>query len=203
MQIDFSKSSDGLVPAIIQDAITGTVLMLGYMNKESLDITREKGLVTFYSRSRKCLWTKGETSGNFLRVKSIVADCDGDTLLIKAIPDGPVCHTGNDTCLNEGKDPARFSSSGFLKYLEGVICDRRDFPIDGSYTNHLFSRGVNKIAQKVGEEAVELVIEAKDNNKQLFLGEAADLMYHYLVLLAHKEYTLDEVIQVLKSRHSR
>ena len=149
MQIDFSKSSDGLVPAIIQDAITGTVLMLGYMNKESLDITREKGLVTFYSRSRKCLWTKGETSGNFLRVKSIVADCDGDTLLIKAIPDGPVCHTGNDTCFNEENDPASFSSSDFLKYLEGVICDRRDFPIDGSYSYHLFSRGVNKIAQKV------------------------------------------------------
>ncbi len=203
MDIDFTKSSDGLVPAIVQDAVTGKVLMLGYMNEESLRITRNTGRVTFFSRSRQKLWTKGETSGNFLKMKSIIPDCDGDTLLIKAIPEGPVCHTGNDTCFSEDNDPSEFSSIEFLSYLEGIIIDRRDFPSEGSYTNHLFSKGINKIAQKVGEEAVELVIEAKDSNKQLFLGEAADLIYHTLVLLAHKGYALNEVIEVLKNRHSR
>ena len=202
MQVDFNKGN-GLVPAIVQDAVTRRVLMLGYMNEEALTITQERGLVTFYSRTRQKLWTKGETSGNYLTVREIVADCDNDTLLIKAIPSGPVCHTGSDTCFDEANDPELMTSSEFLFYLEEVIHDRREHPIEGSYTNHLFSRGINKIAQKVGEEAVELVIEAKDDNKPLFLGEAADLMYHVLVLLAQKNIRLDEVIEVLKGRHSR
>lgn len=202
MQVDFKKGN-GLVPAIVQDAVTRRVLMLGYMNEEALTITQERGLVTFYSRTRQKLWTKGETSGNYLTVREIVADCDNDTLLIKAIPAGPVCHTGSDTCFDESNDPELMTSSEFLLYLEEVIHDRREHPIEGSYTNHLFSRGINKIAQKVGEEAVELVIEAKDDNKPLFLGEAADLMYHMLVLLAQKNIRLDEVIEVLKGRHSR
>lgn len=202
MQVDFAKGN-GLVPAIVQDAVTRRVLMLGYMNEEALTITQERGLVTFYSRSRQKLWTKGETSGNYLNVRSITADCDHDTLLIKALPMGPVCHTGSDTCFDEDNDPELMASTEFLFYLESVIHDRREHPIEGSYTNHLFSRGINKIAQKVGEEAVELVIEAKDDNKSLFLGEAADLMYHMLVLLAQKNVRLDEVIEVLKGRHSR
>jgi phosphoribosyl-ATP pyrophosphohydrolase/phosphoribosyl-AMP cyclohydrolase len=202
MQIDFEKGN-GLVPAVVQDATTRRVLMLGYMNEEAFRITQERGLVTFYSRSRNTLWTKGETSGNYLTVRDIIVDCDHDTLLIKAIPSGPVCHTGNDTCFNEENDPEHMTSSEFLNYLEEVIIDRREHPIEGSYTNHLFSRGINKIAQKVGEEAVELVIEAMDDNKQLFLGEAADLMYHFLVLLAQKNIKLEEVMGVLKGRHSR
>ena len=202
MQVDFAKGN-GLVPAIVQDAVTRRVLMLGYMNEEALTITQERGLVTFYSRSRQKLWTKGETSGNYLNVRSITVDCDHDTLLIKALPMGPVCHTGSDTCFDEDNDPELMASTEFLFYLESVIHDRREHPIEGSYTNHLFSRGINKIAQKVGEEAVELVIEAKDDNKSLFLGEAADLMYHMLVLLAQKNVRLDEVIEVLKGRHSR
>jgi phosphoribosyl-ATP pyrophosphohydrolase/phosphoribosyl-AMP cyclohydrolase len=177
--------------------------MLGYMNEESLQITRDRGLVTFWSRSRQKLWTKGETSGNYLQVREIIEDCDDDTLLIKAIPTGPVCHTGSDTCFNEVNDPAEVTSSEFLFYLEQVINDRREYPQEGSYTNHLFSRGLNKIAQKVGEEAVELVIESKDDNKPLFLGEAADLMYHFLVLLAEKNVKFSEVVEVLKGRHSR
>jgi phosphoribosyl-AMP cyclohydrolase / phosphoribosyl-ATP pyrophosphohydrolase len=202
MQVDFTKGN-GLVPAIVQDAVTRRVLMLGYMNEEALTITQERGLVTFYSRSRNKIWTKGETSGNYLNVREISIDCDNDTLLIKALPLGPVCHTGSDTCFNEDNDPELMASTEFLFYLENVIHDRREHPIEGSYTNHLFSRGINKIAQKVGEEAVELVIEAKDDNKSLFLGEAADLMYHMLVLLAQKNIRLDEVIEVLKGRHSR
>ena len=202
MQVDFEKGN-GLVPAVVQDAITRRVLMLGYMNEEAFNITQERGLVTFYSRSRKKLWTKGETSGNFLTVRDIIVDCDNDTLLIKAVPSGPVCHTGSDTCFDETNDPEHMTSGDFLRYLEDVIIDRREHPIEGSYTNHLFSRGINKIAQKVGEEAVELVIEAKDDNKPLFLGEAADLMYHLLVLLAQKNIRMDEVVQVLKGRHSR
>ena len=203
MQIDFKKDPAGLVPAIVQDATTGRVLMLGYMNEEAYKKTLVSKQVTFYSRSRKKLWTKGETSGNILQLKSITIDCDQDTLLVKAVPTGPVCHTGADTCFDEANDIDSYDSSQFLLYLEQVIRDRRDFPVDGSYTNHLFSKGINKIAQKVGEEAVELVIEAMDDNKQLFLGEAADLLYHFLVLLAQKDYTLDEVMGVLKSRHSR
>ena len=202
MTIDFSKGG-GLVPAIVQDAVTRKVLMLGYMNEEAYKLTLDRGLVTFYSRSRSRIWTKGETSGNFLQVREILADCDGDTLLVKAIPSGPVCHTGADTCFGDDNKPSELSSSEFLLYLESVIRDRRTNPIEGSYTNHLFSRGLNKIAQKVGEEAVELIIEAKDNDKELFLGEAADLMYHFLVLLAQKDSTLSEVVEVLKDRHSR
>ncbi|MGE4584631.1 MAG: bifunctional phosphoribosyl-AMP cyclohydrolase/phosphoribosyl-ATP diphosphatase HisIE [Sphaerochaeta sp.] len=202
MGLDFEKQG-GLVPAIVQDAVTRRVLMLGYMNEEALKLTQDRGLVTFWSRSRQTLWTKGETSGNYLQVREIIEDCDHDTLLIKAIPTGPVCHTGSDTCFNEINDPEEISSNEFLFYLEEVIHDRRDFPQEGSYTNHLFSRGLNKIAQKVGEEAVELIIESKDDNKSLFLGEAADLMYHFLVLLTQKNVQLSEVIDVLKGRHSR
>jgi phosphoribosyl-ATP pyrophosphohydrolase/phosphoribosyl-AMP cyclohydrolase len=202
MALDFTKM-DGLIPAIVQDAVTRRVLMLGYMNEESLKLTRDRGLVTFWSRSRQKLWTKGETSGNYLTVREIIEDCDHDTLLIKALPSGPVCHTGSDTCFREVNDPSEVISSEFLFYLEEVINDRREYPQEGSYTNHLFSRGLNKIAQKVGEEAVELIIESKDDNKSLFLGEAADLMYHFLVLLAEKNVPLSEVIEVLKGRHSR
>ena len=183
MTIDFAKGG-GLVPAVVQDAVTRKVLMLGYMNEEAYRLTLDRGLVTFYSRSRGRIWTKGETSGNYLQLREILADCDGDTLLVKAIPSGPVCHTGADTCFGEDNEPNEMSTAEFLLYLESVIRDRRTNPIEGSYTNHLFSRGLNKIAQKVGEEAVELVIEAKDDDKSLFLGEAADLMYHFLVLLA-------------------
>ena len=202
MTIDFAKG-DGLVPAVVQDAVTRKVLMLGYMNEEAYRLTLDRGLVTFFSRSRKRIWTKGETSGNFLQVREILADCDGDTLLVKAIPSGPVCHTGADTCFGEENEPSEISSPEFLFYLESVIRDRRSNPIEGSYTNHLFSRGLNKIAQKVGEEAVELVIASKDDDKDQFLGECADLMYHFLVLLAQKDATLSEVIDVLKERHSR
>ena len=202
MTIDFEKGG-GLVPAVVQDAVTRKVLMLGYMNEEAYRLTLDRGLVTFFSRSRNRIWTKGETSGNFLQLREILADCDGDTLLVKAIPSGPVCHTGADTCFGEENEPSEISSPEFLFYLESVIRDRRSNPAEGSYTNHLFSRGLNKIAQKVGEEAVELVIEAKDNDKELFLGEAADLVYHFLVLLAQKDTTLSEVIDVLKDRHSR
>jgi phosphoribosyl-ATP pyrophosphohydrolase/phosphoribosyl-AMP cyclohydrolase len=202
MELDFTKGN-GLIPAIIQDAVTRRVLMLGYMNEDAFNITKERGLVTFYSRSRKKIWTKGETSGNYLNVREISVDCDNDTLLIKAIPTGPVCHKGSDTCFGESNDADRLSSGDFLFYLEDVIHDRREHPIEGSYTNHLLSRGLNKIAQKVGEEAVELVIEAMDNKKSLFLGEAADLIYHVLVLLAQKNVRLEEVIEILKGRHSR
>ena len=202
MQVDFKKGN-GLVPAIVQDAVTRRVLMLGYMNEEALITTQQRGLVTFYSRSRQKLWTKGETSGNYLTVREIMVDCDNDALLIKAIPSGPICHTGSDTCFDEENKPSQMTSTEFLFYLEEIIADRREHPIDGSYTNHLFSRGINKIAQKVGEEAVELVIEAKDENKPLFLGEAADLIYHLLVLLAQKNIRLEEVIEILKGRHSR
>ena len=202
MTIDFAKG-DGLVPAVVQDAVTRKVLMVGYMNEESYRLTLDRGLVTFYSRSRQRIWTKGETSGNFLQLREILTDCDGDTLLVKAIPSGPVCHTGADTCFGEENEPSEISSPEFLFYLENVIRDRRTNPIEGSYTNHLFSRGLNKIAQKVGEEAVELVIAAKDEDKELFLGEGADLMYHLLVLLAQKDASLAEVIEILKDRHSR
>ena len=196
MTIDFAKGG-GLVPAVVQDAVTRKVLMLGYMNEEAYRLTLDRGLVTFFSRSRGRIWTKGETSGNYLQLREILADCDGDTLLVKAIPSGPVCHTGSDTCFGEDNEPNEMSTAEFLLYLESVIRDRRTNPIEGSYTNHLFSRGLNKIAQKVGEEAVELVIESKDDDKDLFLGEAADLMYHFLVLLAQKNSSLSEVVDVL------
>jgi phosphoribosyl-ATP pyrophosphohydrolase/phosphoribosyl-AMP cyclohydrolase len=199
MKIDFLKNTDGLIPAVIQDAETGKVLMLGYMNEEAYGKTQREGVVTFYSRSKQRLWTKGETSNNFLHVKEILVDCDGDTLLIKVRPAGPTCHTGADTCfdeVNQGKGL-------FLNYLQGIIRDRKQNPTEKSYTSSLFKKGVNKIAQKVGEEAVELVIEAKDSNDDLFKGEAADLLYHYLILLEQKNIDLDEVIAVLQQRHTK
>jgi len=197
MKIDFAKYADGLAPAVIQDFTTHKVLMLGFMNQEALAKTEATGLVTFFSRSKQRLWTKGEESGHFLRLKSMSADCDQDTLLIKVHPEGPVCHTGADTCWSE-----RNHSEDFLFYLEDIIRLRRKAPPADSYVAKLFSTGINKIAQKVGEEAVELVIEAKDNNRELFLGEAADLLFHYLVLLNAKEFTLQDVISVLQKRHS-
>jgi len=197
MELDFTKTSDGLLPAIIQDSNTLKVLMLGYMNTEAFKITQNTKKVTFYSRTRKTLWTKGETSGNFLHVVDIKKDCDNDTLLITVRPDGPTCHTGQDTCFNEKNTNA----IEFLSYLENVIQSRKKQPVEGSYTNKLFEKGINKIAQKVGEEAVELVIESKDNNEELFLGEAADLMYHYIVLLTQKGYSLQDVVSVLEKRH--
>jgi len=198
MNVDFKKYSDGLVPAIIQDFATHKVLMLGFMNKEALQKTETTGKVTFYSRSRKRLWTKGEESGNFLELKSIAADCDNDTLLIKAHPLGPVCHTGADTCWSE-----KNHHEDFLYYLEDIIDLRRKASPGESYVAKLFAEGLNKIAQKVGEEAVELVIEAKDNNEELFLNEAADLLFHYLVLLNAKGYKLQQVLNVLQRRHSK
>ncbi len=194
--INFAKL-DGLVPCIVQDATTGVVLMLGFMNDEALQKTLSEKRVTFFSRSKQRLWTKGETSGNFLELAEIIPDCDNDTLLVKAHPAGPACHTGADTCFNESNQRWKIAS------LESVISDRKKNPAKGSYTTSLFESGMNKIAQKVGEEAVELVIEAKDDNKELFLNEAADLMYHYLVLLHAKGYTLADVESVLKARHSK
>ncbi|RYC68305.1 MULTISPECIES: bifunctional phosphoribosyl-AMP cyclohydrolase/phosphoribosyl-ATP diphosphatase HisIE [Spirosoma] len=195
--INFDKSTDGLVPAVIQDADTGNVLMLGYMNREAYEKTRAEQVVTFFSRSKQRLWTKGETSNNFLHVREIRIDCDGDTLLIKVHPAGPTCHTGADTCFDE----VNKGQGQFLNYLQQIIHDRKVNPADGSYTASLFKKGVNKIAQKVGEEAVELVIEAKDNNDHLFKGEAADLLFHFLVLLEQKNIDLDDIIAVLQSRH--
>ncbi len=194
-QLDFTKG-EGLIPAIIQDATTNKVLMLGYMNAEALQKTIAEKKVTFFSRSKNRLWTKGETSGNFLNVEHIIADCDNDTILIKALPDGPTCHTGADTCFDEVNQP-----DNFLWKLEKIIQDRKAHPKEGSYTTSLFQKGINKVAQKVGEEAVELVIEAKDDNADLFLGEAADLLYHYLILLTAKGHQLQDVLDVLEKRH--
>ena len=198
IMIDFSKYADGLVPAIIQDAETNVVLMLGFMNEAALQKTQELQKVTFYSRTKQRLWTKGEESGNFLALKEIKVDCDNDTLLIKANPVGPVCHTGADTCWNETNN-----SNDFLQTLESIIADRKNNPSDKSYTTSLFAKGINKVAQKVGEEAVELVIEAKDDTKDLFLGEAADLLFHYLILLQAKGFKLDDVLEVLRQRHKK
>tara|TARA_R110002049_G_scaffold297516_1_gene486665 strand:+ start:211585 stop:212196 length:612 start_codon:yes stop_codon:yes gene_type:complete len=198
MQIDFKKNKDGLVPAIIQDAITKNVLMLGYMNEEALKKTEETRKVTFYSRTKQRLWTKGEESGNFLNLVSIQNDCDKDTLLITVNPVGPTCHKGTDTCWNEENK----SSFGFLSELEKVIKDRKDNKEnEKSYVASLFRKGINKIAQKVGEEAVEVVIEAKDDDDRLFLDESSDLLFHYLILLQAKGFTLHDVEKVLKSRH--
>ena len=191
---DFSK---GLLPALVQDYYTGKVLMQGYMNQEALEKTINDGNVTFYSRSKERLWTKGETSNNFLKYVSHAVDCDLDSILIKALPEGPTCHTGEDTCWQE----TNTGKVQFIDQLTQIIKDRKNNPSDESYTASLFKKGINKVAQKVGEEAVELVIEAKDDNKDLFLGEAADLLFHYLVLLEAKEYTLDEVLEVLIERH--
>lgn len=198
MNLDFQKSPDGLLPTVVQDSATGKVLMLGYMNAEALEKTKAEQKVTFFSRSKQRLWTKGETSDNFLHVQDILTDCDGDTILIKAVPAGPTCHTGADTCFDE----VNVGQAQFLNYLQKqIIRDRKNNPSDASYTTSLFNKGVNKIAQKVGEEAVEVVIEAKDTNDDLFKGEVADLLFHLLVLLEHKNIDLDEVIGVLRSRH--
>ncbi len=196
MKLNFKKGN-GLIPAIVQDANTGKVLMLGYMNEQALRKTRETGLVSFFSRSRHKLWTKGETSGNFLHVKEILPDCDGDTLLIKATPDGPVCHTGKDTCFFEVNKP----SVDFLNRLEAIIESRKKEMPEGSYTTHLFKKGLKKIAQKVGEEATEVVIDAVTNNKKHLLEESADLMYHLLVLLKAHDLSLKDVVAVLEKRH--
>jgi phosphoribosyl-ATP pyrophosphohydrolase/phosphoribosyl-AMP cyclohydrolase len=197
MNIDFKKYRDGLVPAIVQDSDTQKVLMLGFMNDEALQKTMKEGKVTFYSRSKKRLWTKGEESGNFLELRSVAADCDHDTLLIKAHPLGPVCHTGADTCWSE-----KNHNENFLQYLEDIIELRKKTTPGSSYVASLFSKGINKIAQKVGEEAVETVIEAKDDNDTLFLNEAADLLFHYLILLNAKGYRLNDVSRILQERHS-
>lgn len=193
-EIDFEKYADGLVPAIVRDSRTAKVLMLGFMNREALEMTVDTGRVTFFSRSRSMLWTKGESSGNILKLNSIVVDCDRDTLLVSAEPAGPVCHTGSDTCFGERNAPQ------ILFELETVIAERRSNPDPGSYTTKLFRSGLNKIAQKVGEEAVELVIEAKDDDRALFVSEAADLLFHLLVLFAEKKVALDEVFAALESR---
>lgn len=195
MTLEFDKQT-GLIPAIIQDEKTLKVLMLGYMNQDAFKKTQQTKIVTFYSRKRQCLWTKGETSGNFLNVVAINLDCDNDTLLIKANPTGPTCHTGADTCWNETNEAA-----SFLPTLEAVIADRKANPTDKSYTASLFKKGINKIAQKVGEEAVEVVIEAKDNDDNLFLNESADLLFHYLILLQAKGFYLKDVEEVLRGRH--
>jgi phosphoribosyl-AMP cyclohydrolase / phosphoribosyl-ATP pyrophosphohydrolase len=194
-KIDFAKNN-GLVPCIVQDVHTQVVLMLGYMNEEAYAQTVEEKRVTFYSRSKKRLWTKGETTQHYLNLVSITVDCDQDTILIKAIPEGPTCHTGEDTCFKEiNRKPWSIHA------LEEIVQERKSNPSESSYTNKLLASGINKVAQKVGEEAVELVIESKDDNKELFLGEAADLMYHYLVLLAAKGFTLSDVEKVLEKRH--
>jgi phosphoribosyl-ATP pyrophosphohydrolase/phosphoribosyl-AMP cyclohydrolase len=194
-EINFKKLS-GLVPCVVQDACTKTVLMLGFMNEQAFAKTVSEKKVTFFSRSKQRLWTKGETSGNFLELTDIKLDCDQDTLLIMVNPKGATCHTGTDTCFGET------NTGDGLHFLENIISDRKKNPKAGSYTNSLFNAGINKMAQKLGEEAVELVIEAKDNNRELFLNESADLMYHFLVLLAAKGCSLKEVTAVLKQRHS-
>jgi phosphoribosyl-AMP cyclohydrolase / phosphoribosyl-ATP pyrophosphohydrolase len=198
MTINYTKAG-GLVPAIVQDAVTGKILMLGFMNEEAFAKTKEERIVTFFSRTKNRLWTKGETSDNFLRVEQILVDCDNDTVLIKARPDGPTCHTGDDTCFGE----VNTGRAAFLDHLKHVIRSRRQNPTEKSYTASLFASGVNKIAQKVGEEAVELVIEAMDNNDDLFKGEAADLLFHFLVLLEQKNIDLDEIIALLEKRHNK
>lgn len=196
MNIDFTKG-DGLVPAIIQDASTNKVLMLGYMNEEALAKTEADKRVTFFSRSKNRLWTKGEESGNILDVISITIDCDNDTLLIKVKPHGPVCHTGSDTCWNESNST---NTLAFIAELEQTIVERKNAAVSESYVASLLAKGINKVAQKVGEEAVELVIEAKDNNNDLFLGEAADLLFHYMMLLQAKGFALKDVVQTLEKR---
>ncbi len=197
MNINFTKYADGLVPAIVQDAATKTVLMLGFMNQAAVDATLASGKVTFYSRSKNRLWTKGEESGNFLNYISMSLDCDQDSLLIQANPEGPVCHMGTDTCWGEDNN----TSIAFLNKLEQIISDRKNADPSSSYVASLFAKGINKIAQKVGEEAVEMVIEAKDSNEQLFLDESADLLFHYMILLQSKGYTLADVAKVLAQRH--
>jgi len=195
MNIDFKKG-DGLVPVVIQDNCSLQVLMLGYMNEEAYSKTVAEGKVTFYSRSKNRLWTKGESSGHFLTVNDILIDCDNDTVLIKATPAGPTCHRGTTSCFDD-------TASGFIYTLEKKISDRIDNNIEGSYTNKLYQKGINKIAQKVGEEAVELIIEAKDDNDELFQNEAADLLYHYIVLLKAKGFSLMDIEGVLQNRSEK
>ncbi|PIQ14689.1 MAG: bifunctional phosphoribosyl-AMP cyclohydrolase/phosphoribosyl-ATP diphosphatase [Flavobacteriales bacterium CG18_big_fil_WC_8_21_14_2_50_32_9] len=199
MKMKLKLNEQGLIPAIIQDANTNMVLMLGYMNQEAFDKTIATKKVTFFSRSKKRLWTKGEESGNFLNLVTIQNDCDEDTLLIKVIPSGPTCHNGTDTCWGEENS----NNLAFLTQLESVIKQRRESGDEKSYVNDLFKKGINKIAQKVGEEAVEVVIEAKDNNNELFLNESADLLFHYLILLQAKNYQLKDVVEVLKDRNTK
>lgn len=197
MNIDFTKNTEGLIPAIIQDVETKKVLMLGYMNQEAINRTLETNKVTFLSRTKNRLWTKGEESGHFLNVVSLALDCDRDTLLIQVKPVGPTCHKGSDTCWNENNS----QTYGFITKLENTIRERKEKATsETSYVASLFEKGINKIAQKVGEEAVEVVIEAKDSNDELFLSESADLLFHYLILLQAKGYGLNDVIQVLKNR---
>ena len=196
MNLDFSKNKDGLVPAIIQDNITHKVLMLGYLNQESLSLTLSTDVVHFYSRTKQRIWKKGEESGNELKVVSLKEDCDKDTVLIKVNPVGPVCHKGDDTCFEDSN-----VSDDFISALEDIILDRKINPSGSSYVSSLFKKGTNKIAQKVGEEAVELVIEAKDDNDDLFLNESADLLFHYLILLQEKGHKIKDVINVLKKRN--
>ena len=196
MNPNFSKSQNGLLPAIIQDSVTKTVLMLGYMNKEAFQKTKETEQVTFYSRSKKRIWVKGEESGNFLKLVKIKVDCDQDAILITANPQGPTCHTGTDSCWGETNQ----SHYGFLTELEEIITERKKTNDDNSYVASLFREGINKIAQKVGEEAVETVIEAKDENSELFLNESADLLFHFLILLKEKGFSLNDVEAVLKDR---
>ena len=196
MNLDFNKNKDGLVPAIIQDNVTSKVLMLGYLNKESLSLTLSSKVVHFYSRTKERIWKKGEESGNELKVVSLKEDCDNDTVLIKVNPVGPVCHKGDDTCFKE-----KNKSTDFIEKLESIIEDRKINPSDSSYVSSLFKKGTNKIAQKVGEEAIELVIESKDNNDDLFLNESADLLFHYLILLQNKGFKINDVINVLKNRN--
>jgi len=190
-------NNDNLIPAIIQDSKTKTVLMLGYMNAEALEKTKNTKKVTFFSRSKQQLWTKGEESGNYLNLVDIKLDCDSDTLLIQANPDGPTCHKGTDTCWNENNS----QNFGFLSQLEKIIQNRKDAAVDTSYVASLFNKGINKIAQKVGEEAVEVVIEAKDDNEELFLNESADLLFHYLILLNAKGFHLNDIVKILQERH--
>ena len=197
MKVNFNKTTDNLIPAIIQDNETKNVLMLGYMNQEALDLTLATNKVTFFSRTKNRLWTKGEESGNFLELISIKEDCDNDTLLVKVKPVGPTCHTGLDTCWQEINN----QEFGFLSKLENTIATRKaNADAEKSYVASLFAKGINKIAQKVGEEAVEVVIEAKDNNNDLFLSESADLLFHYLILLQAKGFQLQDVVEVLKGR---
>ena len=197
MNINFNKNKDGLIPAIIQDVTTKNVLMLGYMNEAAYSKTMKTKLVTFYSRSKQHLWTKGEESGNVLNLVDIKIDCDNDTLLIQVEPKGPTCHKGSDTCWNQDNN----LDYGFISELENIIQNRKENPSEDSYVASLFNKGINKIAQKVGEEAVEVVIEAKDNNADLFLNESADLLFHYLILLKAKGYALNDVVNILQTRH--
>lgn len=202
MKLDFDKM-DGLLPAVIQDNTTGQVLMLGYMNQEALEKTQQEGLVTFFSRSKNRLWTKGETSGNTMQVVSIKEDCDNDSLLIKVNPNGPTCHTGETSCFGEEASSRRTKAIQFIAQLEDVIQQRKLNPAEGSYTNFLFDKGINKIAQKVGEEAVETVIDAVAGKTETMKGEAADLLYHLLVLLAASNLELADVVEVLQERHKK